>query len=154
MAEIDFAPSRVADLSIEAVQGAGLLGFGSDCPPAALIGAVREGLPYDAFERLRAFLDVPARDAGTRLLIAERTLARRRQNGRFTPEESDRLLRLARLAEMALVVFEGEAAPARRWLTQPKRLLNGESPLDRADTEAGAREVEDMLYAIEFTAAA
>lgn len=136
--------------SLEQASGARLLGLDS----GALIEAERAGFPYEAFEQLRSFLRLPARALGAALSIAERTLARRRKRGSLTPEESDRLARLARLSEMALVVFEGDEESARTWLTTPKRLLGGESPLERADTGAGAREVEDMLYAIEFTMAA
>ena len=75
------------------------------------------------------------------------------EHGRLSAEESDRLLRTARLAELALAVFEDGGAAA-EWLTTPKRLLNGETPLERADTAPGAREVEDMLFAVEFSAAA
>lgn len=39
-------------------------------------------------------------------------------------------------------------------MVTPKSLLGGESPLQRADTDPGAQEVEDMLHAIEFTAPA
>lgn len=139
---------------LEAVRGDRLLGFSEDATPAVLIDTVRRGLSYEAFERLMSFLGISARELGEHLSISRRTLARRCKSGKLTPEESDRLLRLARLGEMALVVFEGQQASARRWLTEPKSLLSGESPLERADTEAGAREVENMLFAIEFTAAA
>ena len=113
--------------------------------PAAL---VRAGLPFDAFERLAAFLGVGDYDLAEALDLAPRTLARRR-GGAFTPAESDRLLRLARLSELALVVFEDDEAAA-RWLRTTKRRLGGESPLKHADTAPGASEVEDVLYAIEF----
>lgn len=136
--------------TIERASGAYLLGLDS----GTLVEAGRAGFPYEAFEQLRSFLRLPASALGAALSIAERTLARRRKRGSLTPEESDRMARVARLAEMALVVFEGDAASARTWLTTSKTLLGGESPLERADTEAGAREVEDMLYAIEFTTAA
>lgn len=118
-----------------------------------VVAAVRAGLPARALERLHDLLDVPMQDLAALLGIPPRTLTRRRQGGRFAPDESDRLLRLARLAELALVVFE-EADAARIWLIEPKRLLGGETPLAHADTDPGAREVEDMLYAVEFTAAA
>jgi putative toxin-antitoxin system antitoxin component (TIGR02293 family) len=136
--------------SIAEANGARLL----DVQARRLVEAVREGFPFEAFERFRGFLDVPARRLGKAMAVAERTLARRKKRGRFTTEESDRLLRLARLAEMALAVFEGNEMRARRWLTGPKSLLNGEPPLERADTEAGAREVEDMLFTVEFTGVA
>ena len=55
---------------------------------------------------------------------------------------------------MAVYVWEDNAEAAVRWLTTSKSLLGGESPLQHTDTGPGAREVEDMLYAIEFTTAA
>lgn len=118
-----------------------------------VVAAVRAGLPAHALERLHDLLDLPMQDLAALLGIPPRTLTRRRQGGHLTPDESDRLLRLARLAELALAVFE-DAGAARTWLTEPKRLLGGETPLAHADTAPGARAVEDMLYAVEFTAAA
>lgn len=147
-------PAAEAAYAIEEARGARLLGLNPDAPPHRLIEAVRAGLPFKTFERLQAFLDVPARELGEALLISARTLARRKKQQQLSPEESDRLLRLARLSEMAFVVFEQNRERAHRWMTGPKNLLGGESPLRRADTEAGAREVEDMLYALEFTTAA
>lgn len=116
-----------------------------------LVAAVREGLPYESYERVLAHLGVSSREFAEVLSIPERTLQRRKKAGRLTPEESDRLLRVARLVELAETVFEGDTDRAVRWFTSPKSLLDGESPLSHADTEPGAREVEDMLYAIEYT---
>jgi len=39
---------------------------------------------------------------------------------------------------------------ARRWLSSPQRGLGGAVPLDYAETEIGAREVEDLLGRIEY----
>jgi putative toxin-antitoxin system antitoxin component (TIGR02293 family) len=119
----------------------------------APVTIIRDGLQTEAFDRLQAFLGCSASALAGVLGLAPRTLTRRRQAGRLSPEESDRLLRTARLAELALAVFE-DAAAAAEWLTTPKRLLGGETPLERADTAPGAREVKDMLFAIEFSAAA
>ncbi len=49
----------------------------------------------------------------------------------------------------AAEVMEGEE-PARRWLTSPQVGLGGAVPLDYAETEVGAREVEDLLGRIEY----
>lgn len=144
------APSKPDLSAFTQTHGAEMLGLAS----GDLVASVRAGLPMSAFERLRSFLDVPARELGAALSISGRTLARRKGQGQLTPEESDRLLRLARLAELALAVFEGDRRRARGWLTRPKPLLSGEAPIERADTEAGAREIEDMLYALEFGFAA
>ncbi len=141
---------EVPPYAIERASGARLLGIEQQ----NLVAAVRGGLSYDAFGQLRSFLDVPVRVLSEVIRISPRTLARRKRQGHLTPEESDRLARAARLAEMALVVFEGNGESTAAWLKEPKALMRDESPLRHSDTEAGAREVEDMLYAIEFTAAA
>lgn len=141
MAEITLKDQRgAADL-------AGLLGLDEQ----DLIEAVRKGLPYDAYERLLDVLGIPSRELAEVLMISERTLRRRRAEGQLAAEESDRLVRVARLVELTLLVFEGDAERAMQWFTRSKSRLNGESPLVRSNTELGAHEVEDMLYAIEFT---
>ncbi len=137
---------------LDRLDGTRLLGLSGEGTREANapVAYVRDGLPTEAFDRLQAFLGCPSSTLAGALGLAPRTLARRRQSGRLAPEESDRLLRTARLAELALVVFE-EADAAAAWLTTPKRLLGGETPLERTDTAPGAREVEDMLYAVEFS---
>lgn len=124
-----------------------LLGLQTQAPVAAL----RQGLPFTAYETMLEILNVPSRVLATTLLVPERTLRRRKSEGLFKPEESDRLFRLARLTHLATRVFEGDADKATAWLRSPKPLLSGESPLEHADTDAGVSEVVDMLYAIEFT---
>ena len=80
--------------------------------------------------------------------IAPRTLLRRKQEGRLQKEESERVVRLQRLFEKALDVFEDRAA-AQSWFNSPQLALGGKTPLDYADTELGAREVENLLNRIE-----
>ncbi len=84
------------------------------------------------------------------LVVPRRTFARRQaQNERLTVEETDKALRLARIATQAEIVF-GDKNKAHRWLRKPKRSLNGETPLTYLASEAGARTVEEMLNRIEF----
>ena len=83
------------------------------------------------------------------LVVPKRTLARRKAaNERLTVEETDKALRLARIAMQAARVF-GDADKAHRWLRKPKRALQGETPLAYLASEAGARVVEEMLHRIE-----
>lgn len=107
---------------------------------------VRQGVPRDAFDRLRAELGVPTEELAEILGIPTRTLARR--TDRFKPDESERILRVGSVAQKALDVLEEKEA-ARRWMTQPKRALGGLTPLRCCDTEVGAREVEALLGRIE-----
>ncbi len=62
--------------------------------------------------------------------------------------ESDRLVRYARLLSHASVALGGLDG-ARSWLGVPAIAFNGEIPLDYADTEIGAREVDALLGRIE-----
>jgi putative toxin-antitoxin system antitoxin component (TIGR02293 family) len=83
------------------------------------------------------------------LVVPERTLARRRAKREpLTFEETDKALRLARIAELANKAF-GDKDKARRWLRKPKRSLDGETPLVYLGSETGARVVEEMLLRIE-----
>jgi putative toxin-antitoxin system antitoxin component (TIGR02293 family) len=83
------------------------------------------------------------------LVVPKRTLARRRaSNERLTVEETDKTLRLARIAVQAERVF-GAPEKAHRWLRKAKRELQGETPLAYLASEAGARVVEEMLFRIE-----
>lgn len=62
--------------------------------------------------------------------------------------ESERILRIARVFDMALSVF-GKLEKARRWLKHPARGLDGHIPMEYADTGLGAQEVIDLLGRID-----
>lgn len=117
--------------------------------PGNLIEVIRLGLPVQELDALRTSLDVPMDKLAPKLGMSRATLHRRKAQGRLGPEESDRVLRYARLMGKAVEVMEGEE-PARRWLTSPQVGLGGAVPLDYAETEVGGREVEDLLGRIEY----
>lgn len=113
-----------------------------------LITAIKEGLPTDRVETLKAFLEVPTTHLTDLLGIPSSTLARRRRAGRLDKDESERVYRIAHLVLHAAEVF-GSLERARQWLKKPQIALGGATPLVFADTEPGAREVEDVLVRIE-----
>ncbi|MBI2713435.1 MAG: DUF2384 domain-containing protein [Rhizobiales bacterium] len=83
------------------------------------------------------------------LVVPKRTLARRRADHELlTVEETDKALRLGRIARQAARVF-GDPTKAHRWLRKPKRALNGETPVAFLASEEGARKVEEMLHRID-----
>jgi len=116
---------------------------------SGLIEVIRVGLPVRELDLLQASLAVPMEKLAPKLGISKATLHRRKAQGRLGPEESDRVVRYARLMGKAVEVMEGEE-PARRWMTSPQVGLGGAVPLDYAETEVGAREVEDLLGRIEY----
>ncbi len=114
------------------------------------VDAVRSGLPYATLERVQRAMGLPNRLLAPVLSISERTLHRREQEGRLTPDESVRLLLLAEVGQLAFLAFDG-VKEARSWLTNPHALLGGESPLEHMDTLAGLDEIRTMLYHIEHS---
>ena len=109
-----------------------------------LIEHVRAGLPYAALEAVAERFEIPRDDVLRILHVPSRTLARRKRERVFRPDESDRLLRLGRIAAMAEEVL-GSRERAAAWLQDPNRALGGPRPLDRLDTDLGARQVEHIL---------
>lgn len=116
---------------------------------AELVARVEEGLSYRALERLRGNVGLSKEALADLVQIKPRTLDRRRKGGRLRPEESDRLLRAARVFGRTIALFEGDADAARTWLSSPQRALGGAVPLEMARTEVGAREVEGLVGRLE-----
>lgn len=116
--------------------------------PQETVETIRAGLPMVEFEALQNLLGLSAEELAAHLTISRSTLVRRRKSGRLEMQESDRLLRYARLFARAEATM-GDANTAKDWLKQPARALGFETPLTFAETEAGTREVENLLGRIE-----
>ena len=112
-----------------------------------LISIVRHGLPFVSFQHVVNIVE-GEEDLISYLKMSTRTLARRRRQVRLRPDESDRVLRLARIVARAEEVF-GEGKKAVRWLQKPNRTLGGISPLSLLDTDIGTEKVIHVLGRIE-----
>jgi len=113
----------------------------------ALRAAVHRGLKYAAFEELGDRLHVPPSELASVLRIAPRTMLRRKDEGRFHEDESDRLVRIGRVTALAESTL-GDSDRAARWMKDGNPALAGDAPLQRSGTDLGAREVEDLLLRI------
>lgn len=123
-----------------------------DAPAPAvpqLIRSLKAGLPVGELDALRESLDLPMERLAPLMGISKATLHRRKAAGRLDPAESDRVIRYARLMGKAVEVLESVEG-ARRWLNAPQIALGGAVPLEYAESELGAREVEDLLGRIEY----
>jgi putative toxin-antitoxin system antitoxin component (TIGR02293 family) len=116
----------------------------------ALYRQVRKGLPYSALARFQRNTGLPAGVVSRLLQIPSRTLTRRKTEGKLAPEESDRLVRAARVFGRAMELFEGDGDAARGWLTTSQPALGGLVPLELAGTEVGAGEVEALIGRLEY----
>ncbi len=122
--------------------------FGTVEHRGEVINRIKAGLPAASFEKLREEFGVSAAELAHTLNINMRTLARRKQSGKLDVDESERVYRLARLFQIALNLFE-DAELVRRWFASPKEIFDGLTPLNYADTEPGAQEVEKQLRRLE-----
>jgi putative toxin-antitoxin system antitoxin component (TIGR02293 family) len=108
-----------------------------------LVGAVRDGLPVSTLGRLIADGVVSEQEIEAHF-IPRRTLYARRQKGTLSREQSDLVVRLARIQAMADEIF-GDRRKAHGWLRDKNGALASQTPLSLLDTEEGGRLVETVL---------
>lgn len=113
-----------------------------------VVKRVREGLPMGEFQAARGLLGLTDERLAGLLGMSRATLHRRKKSGHLDRMESDRLVRYVRLFARAAEALDGGKG-ARSWLAAPAVAFHGECPLDYADTEVGAREVEALLMRLE-----
>jgi putative toxin-antitoxin system antitoxin component (TIGR02293 family) len=118
-------------------------GLASELDIARLI---RGGLPVDVVDHLLA-LGVISQTEVDRIIASPRQLTERRRKGCLTPDQSGRVIRVARVIADAVETFRSQQK-ALTWLHRPSAALEGEVPLDLLDTEEGARVVEHLLCRI------
>jgi len=117
--------------------------------PTELIRQIQKGLRFTELETLQHSLGMPFEQLAAKLSISRSTLQRRKSAGRLSPEESNKVVRFSRLLRQAADLF-GNVEKARAWLKHPQYGLGGAVPLDYAETEVGAREVEDLLGRMKY----
>jgi putative toxin-antitoxin system antitoxin component (TIGR02293 family) len=116
----------------------------------SILKAIEKGFSWKTFERFLKNIDLPAEQIADIIGIPRRTLARRKVEGRLKPDESDRLLRLARVFGSALDLFNGNRDAAVLFLTDVNMALGGVAPIDLARTQIGAEEVEQLVGRIQY----
>lgn len=83
------------------------------------------------------------------VIISPRTLKfRRARKESLSHEETDRVVRVARILSLAQDVF-GSREKALGWLRDPDDRLGDRTPLQMLVTETGGRVIENMLWQID-----
>jgi putative toxin-antitoxin system antitoxin component (TIGR02293 family) len=108
---------------------------------------VENGLSTDSLTLLRekglTFSEV------SEIVISPRTLKHRKTRGEpLSHEETDRVVRVARIVAQAESVF-GSREKALLWLRTPDDRIGDRRPLSMLQTESGGRLVEGMLWQID-----
>lgn len=113
-----------------------------------MLAVVRAGLPMAALEQVMISLNISREEIEPVIALPSRTMTRRKKEKVLQSVESDRLMRLTRVAAHAITAL-GSEDKAAQWLHRPNRGLGGESPLHRLDTDLGATQVDDILTRLE-----
>lgn len=116
--------------------------------PLGFATMVRKGLPTKAVHNVVVRVSAGYPDDADSLrsfIVSAGTYKRRLAQGRLSPEESEKAVRFARLMATAEHVL-GDADEARHFLHEPHAELEGRKPVEVAETEIGAREVEALLW--------
>lgn len=112
--------------------------------------AVSEGLPTVSASHTLNSIGFPA--AAPAAISVERivplsTWKRRLKAGHLTPDEGDKVVRLAHLVAVARHVL-GEGDIVSRFFLTPHPELGGRKPADAAFSEIGARQAEGILWRV------
>ncbi len=117
--------------------------------PGELIRQVERGFSFNTLRSMESHAGISVARIAAIIGIPERTLARRKTEGRLTSDESERLLRISRVFENTVDLFEGDSTNALKWLTTPKKSFESQTPLAYSRSELGAREVENLMVRLE-----
>lgn len=115
-----------------------------------LRAAVERGLPVRSLHLAVRRITTSRKDAAglTHSIVPRTTLHRR--TTRLSKAESERLERLARMTALAEEVWE-DADHAHEFLLSEQPQLGGQRPVDLTGTDVGTREVEDLLFKMEYS---
>ena len=108
---------------------------------------VENGLPTDRLALLRqkglTFSEI------SEIVVSPRTLKHRKARGEhLSHEETDRMVRVARIVALAEDVF-GDREKALLWLRTADDRIGGRVPLSLLRTDAGGRLIESMLWQVD-----
>lgn len=116
---------------------------------AAMAARVEEGLPVADLVQFGKRAGFTTDELARLIHIPPRTYARRvASKSRLKIPEGERAVRLMRLFERAKQVF-GTDENTRHWFNSRILALGRKTPLEFAQTEPGAREVENIIGRIE-----
>ena len=115
----------------------------------AMVQRVEEGLPVMEVVQFGKQAGFTTEELARLIQIPARTYARRvAGKARLKVHEGERAARLMRLFDRAREVF-GTDDNVRKWLHAELPALGWRTPIDFAQTEPGAREVENLIGRIE-----
>jgi putative toxin-antitoxin system antitoxin component (TIGR02293 family) len=113
-----------------------------------LIDVVRAGVPKAAYDRALLTTGISPDELAGFLHISPRTLRRYVSNQILPPEQSERMVALARLYTRGEEVF-GSLERFKDWMSRPQLVSGEKSPTSLLDTSIGIGMITDELGRIE-----
>lgn len=110
---------------------------------AEAVKYIRNGVLAKDVLKLQKAFNVPINSFGHTVGISVKTITGKKE-AKLKKDQSERVLRFAGLFDHATEVF-ANIKLIQEWFITPNRCLGGETPLQYADTEPGAQEVDDLL---------
>ncbi|MCK8560665.1 DUF2384 domain-containing protein [Yersinia ruckeri] len=116
----------------------------------ALVDSIKLGFTVDVIDTIHLWADMPKSEILRATGIPSRSLTRRRtHDGRFTPEESERIARFVRVMDAAVDLFGGDRTKATAWMSMLVKGLGNRTPDSLLETETGALEICDLIGRLE-----
>lgn len=110
---------------------------------------IREGLPFAIAAHIQSLLDLTDEEAASLIGRSRSTYSRYRNKEQdLGTAEAERAVRFARLLALAGETF-GSLEEATEWMLEENYALGGERPFDLAETDPGARVVQNLLLGIQ-----
>lgn len=116
----------------------------------AMQSKILAGFPFGTLEKLRQYTGLPMDAVLSLIRIPARTLARRKVDGKLSPDESERVYRVITVFRAIIKLFDGNTNAARKWFESPSRALGAKTPQEMIVTEVGAQEVLDIVCRLEY----
>ena len=114
----------------------------------ALLGQINEGLDGKVAGLIVDWAKITQSDLRKMSGIPSTTFSRSLK-ARFSADQSERLVRIIRVLDRAVELFEGDKDEAQKWLNEPNRALGWKVPADLMASETGAYEVMKLITRLE-----
>lgn len=139
-----FSVSATEGRPLRLWQAAGLNNAGG----IALLKQINEGLEGQVAGLIADWAKITQSDLRKMSGIPSTTF-NRSVKARFSADQSERLVRIIRIIDHAVELFEGDKAQAQKWLNEPNRALEWKVPADLMPSETGAQEVIRLIARVE-----
>lgn len=114
----------------------------------ALLGQIQDGLDGKVVGLIIDWAKITQNDLRKMSGIPSTTFSRS-VKARFSADQSERLVRIIRVIDRAVELFEGDKVAAQKWLNESNRALGWKMPVELMASETGAYEVMKLITRLE-----